>query len=442
MKSENGNKYEFQKKEKEKVHMMKKKKKIVSMLASVLIFTSSLAVAAPGLALAAETGSTQENVELAPEYEPTEDTGTTEDFGNTEDTGSTEKAAENEDDDENNSETASTKDMEEDASLGETETSEQASSKEETEEATAASTEEATGETLLITEDTRLMFESQGFYAYTDVDESVMLPAGTKLRVKEIAAEEETDAFQAYSTKATETLSNRYEEQMELNFGRFYEISFVYEEEEVQPAANVKIHFGYNEPVETGSDAEINVVRFDEEGEAEILSCIVNDGNEEETLGTVEFETDRACVFGIVSRQAKKEETARTLKAEGDSYEITVTLAPETKLPEDAELAVSEIMEGTPEYDQYKALAEKSAAGSDPEQPPMKVEYARLFRIRIVSDGQEIAPDESMKVDIRLMDRDMEKEDISYKAVKIQNEKAQELDAEIGEGISFGTDGL
>lgn len=442
MKSENGNKYEFQKKEKEKVHMMKKKKKIVSMLASVLIFTSSLAVAAPGLALAAETGSTQENVELAPEYEPTEDTGTTEDFGNTEDTGSTEKAAENEDDDENNSETASTKDMEEDASLGETETSEQASSKEETEEATAASTEEATGETLLITEDTRLMFESQGFYAYTDVDESVMLPAGTTLRVKEIAAEEETDAFQAYSTKATETLSNRYEEQMELNFGRFYEISFVYEEEEVQPAANVKIHFGYNEPVETGSDAEINVVRFDEEGEAEILSCIVNDGNEEETLGTVEFETDRACVFGIVSRQAKKEETARTLKAEGDSYEITVTLAPETKLPEDAELAVSEIMEGTPEYDQYKALAEKSAAGSDPEQPPMKVEYARLFRIRIVSDGQEIAPDESMKVDIRLMDRDMEKEDISYKAVKIQNEKAQELDAEIGEGISFGTDGL
>ena len=332
--------------------------------------------------------------------------------------------------------------MEEDASLGETETSEQASSKEETEEATAASTEEATGETLLITEDTRLMFESQGFYAYTDVDESVMLPAGTTLRVKEIAAEEETDAFQAYSTKATETLSNRYEEQMELNFGRFYEISFVYEEEEVQPAANVKIHFGYNEPVETGSDAEINVVRFDEEGEAEILSCIVNDGNEEETLGTVEFETDRACVFGIVSRQAKKEETARTLKAEGDSYEITVTLAPETKLPEDAELAVSEIMEGTPEYDQYKALAEKSAAGSDPEQPPMKVEYARLFRIRIVSDGQEIAPDESMKVDIRLMDRDMEKEDISYKAVKIQNEKAQELDAEIGEGISFGTDGL
>ena len=442
MKSENGNKYEFQKKEKEKVHMMKKKKKIVSMLASVLIFTSSLAVAAPGLALAAETGSTQENVELAPEYEPTEDTGTTEDFGNTEDTGSTEKAAENEDDDENNSETASTKDMEEDASLGETETSEQASSKEETEEATAASTEEATGETLLITEDTRLMFESQGFYAYTDVDESVMLPAGTTLRVKEIAAEEETDAFPAYSTKATETLSNRYEEQMELNFGRFYEISFVYEEEEVQPAANVKIHFGYNEPVETGSDAEINVVRFDEEGEAEILSCIVNDGNEEETLGTVEFETDRACVFGIVSRQAKKEETARTLKAEGDSYEITVTLAPETKLPEDAELAVSEIMEGTPEYDQYKALAEKSAAGSDPEQPPMKVEYARLFRIRIVSDGQEIAPDESMKVDIRLMDRDMEKEDISYKAVKIQNEKAQELDAEIGEGISFGTDGL
>ena len=462
-------------------------KKIVSVLASLVLVSSSYAVIQPSAALGAETASTQESAEIAAEKEVSAEnesaavneteaeaeTAEKEDpgqevisDGGSEDDLSEETAEEEERNEEESAEAESDSDgaAASDAEAASTQQAAEPTEKENGDSADAAygTTEEAAGtadqdlneqelieetdETApLITESTRLVFEAQDYVFYADVDAAAMLPVGTELRVRALAREDDPDAYEAFSAEAMKKLTEQYGNETALSFEHYYEVSFAAGEQEVQPAAKVKITVEYREPLAVSEETKIDAVYFDplNEAKAEVLASTVNDGaaGAREDLRTIAFESDGVYVFGIVGTTAvaEEKEPLRELKAAGDGYEVTVTSALEAGFPKDAELKVEEIEAGTPAYEEYKALAQEAAGAG---QPADKVEYARFFDIRILSGGEEITPDGSVKVDIRLTDTDVQNGDLSYKAVKIEEDTVTELEAEIGEGISFGTDGL
>ena len=465
---------------------LKRGKQAISLLTSIALFAASYAMIMPATTLGAAAASVQENRELSSaeesggegtvaESEP-EKSSSDEKKEEEATSGVADKETAEEDRGSDNVEKGAVKDMNEEDVNEDTE--ENTENKEDVgesdqeinensatdatdneaapideEDAQGGSTEEVsenideTAETPeddnLIKEDTRLTYEGNDYFVYADFGETAKLPQGVELRVRELVKEEDSDLYDAYSAMAMDAVKDRYTEKKTLSFARFYAVSFVLGEDEVKPAGEVKILIEYKEPIIIANEAGIDAVCYDKDNaeNTEILDSMVDIEAREDgkAVKSVTFESEMVFVYGIIGTETDKEQEeaqAKILKAVGDSYEVTVTFAPEAVLPEDAVLEVSEIKQGTPEYEQYKALAESSSA-----QAKEKVEYARFFNIRVLSGGEEIKPDSSMKVDIRLSDRSDEDE-LSYKAVKIQDEQAQDLDAEIGEGISFDTDEL
>ncbi|MBQ7534630.1 MAG: hypothetical protein IJT43_03325 [Stomatobaculum sp.] len=84
----------------------------------------------------------------------------------------------------------------------------------------------------------------------------------------------------------------------------------------------------------------------------------------------------------------------------GDGVQAAVIFDGDAKLPEDAVLSVTEIEQGTQEYDVYlaQAVSAVKASGSDASKE-MGVDYARFFDICILDgDGNEVEPAAPVKV--------------------------------------------
>ncbi|MBQ6362071.1 MAG: LPXTG cell wall anchor domain-containing protein [Lachnospiraceae bacterium] len=147
------------------------------------------------------------------------------------------------------------------------------------------------------------------------------------------------------------------------------------------------------------------------------------DSTEKETPGTVENETveKKAAAGETAAGETAAGETAeesipvqdtadstedsqtaaeRALRAEGNGYQITVICGSEAGIPEDAELEVREIRQGSADYKEYISDTEKQL---EPEEGT--VSYARFFDITITdASGREIQPEEAVDVRIVLDD--------------------------------------
>ena len=132
----------------------------------------------------------------------------------------------------------------------------------------------------------------------------------------------------------------------------------------------------------------------------------------EETL-TVEMDSGET--FSVRISDVKVRQTVLT--AGGNTYGITVTCDAASGIPETAELAVREIVEGDPEYPEYYAKAtehvnqpdstDDNASGETENAAQgarQKIRYARFFDIEIRNNGEKIEPASPVKVQIRLMD--------------------------------------
>ena len=89
------------------------------------------------------------------------------------------------------------------------------------------------------------------------------------------------------------------------------------------------------------------------------------------------------------------------LTAAGEDYTVSVVPGPESGLPENIELTVTEIAEGSEEYNTYFLQAEEAVrkeGGTDP------LVFARFFDVKLISDGEPVEPAAPVSVSITYAD--------------------------------------
>jgi hypothetical protein len=151
------------------------------------------------------------------------------------------------------------------------------------------------------------------------------------------------------------------------------------------------------------------VVHVDDKGKADVVDTLTKKQLKKRDLKAEDdqllFDADKFSTYGIVITTLEQTLTA----SDGNNYTVTVTAPAEAGVPEDAKLAVEEILQdegatdGATEYEQYVARTEEALGWETG-----SISYARLFDIRIVeADGDEIQPAEgsSVHVDVRLGDK-------------------------------------
>ena len=186
---------------------------------------------------------------------------------------------------------------------------------------------EAAEEIKLITEETQLIYEyvdeyyadgiedenddgiDDGYFVYAEFGADAKLPEGVELKAEEITKESDPEAYEGYYEKALSGLQDKYDEKTALSFARFYDIKFVYNGTEIEPSGDVKVRIEYKKAVEIEKETTVDAVHFDKnkDEEPEVIDSEVNKSEVEmekedrdDTVKTVEFESDQFSVYGIV----------------------------------------------------------------------------------------------------------------------------------------------
>lgn len=327
-----------------------------------------------------------------------------------------------------------------------------------------------------------------GYFVYAEIEADAKLPEGVELSAEEITKEGDPEAYEVYYEKALSGLQDKYDKDDEnavLSFARFYDIRFVYNGEEVEPAAEVKVRIEYKKALEIEKATNIDTVHFDKNNgeEPEIIKSEVNspeslgpdgsgseigsskgtmakagrlkaaksgavrseadtDNGGNEIVKTVDFESDRFSVYGIVGTVIVK----TVLASDGNNYNVTVTCGPEAGIPADAELAVEEITEGSSangmSYEDYVAYTENALGieegGSG---------YIRLFDISIVMDGEKIQPADGSSVGVRIELADSSSDRLNVVHFPDGSKEGEEVESstengENGSVVEFRADGF
>ena len=309
---------------------LKKWQRAVSVLAAIVVFVTTYALVLPAITLDKDTASTQAGMEVAaseqepgsggtvyeaePEEEPAEEVQEepVEEGGSDSGSQEAEVSEEQSSDAEPVESSQETDNTEEEPAAASGETVEASASVENSE--TAKTVEEVQ----LITEKTQLTYQyidenfekdpdddvDDGYTVYAEFGASAKLPVGVELKVKEITKESDPEAYEAYYEKALSELQDKYDENTDLSFARFYDISFVYNGEEVEPSGYVRVRIEYNKPVEVKTDENVDTVHFDKNNDEkpEVIESEVEIEKKgtDDTLKTVEFESGSFSVYGVI----------------------------------------------------------------------------------------------------------------------------------------------
>ena len=309
---------------------LKKWQRAVSVLAAIVVFVTTYALVLPAITLDKDTASTQAGMEVAAseqepgsggtvyEAEPEEESAEEGQEEPVEEGGSDIGSQEAEVSEEQSSDaepvesSQETDNTEEEPAAASGETVETSASVENSE--TAKTVEEVQ----LITEKTQLTYQyidenfekdpdddvDDGYTVYAEFGASAKLPVGVELKVKEITKESNPEAYEAYYEKALSELQDKYDENTDLSFARFYDISFVYNGEEVEPSGYVRVRIEYNKPVEVKTDENVDTVHFDKNNDEkpEVIESEVKTEKKgtDDTLKTVEFESGSFSVYGVI----------------------------------------------------------------------------------------------------------------------------------------------
>ena len=157
---------------------------------------------------------------------------------------------------------------------------------------------------------------------YTD---EAQIPDNAVLSVREI--EQGTEEYESYYQQAVEAVQGG--DTSSLAFARFFDISFVVDGTEIEPAAAVAVKISYKDAVEVPEGSEVKSVHFGEE--TEVLDVQTNgaDGTVEE----VAFDANGFSVYGIVGTEdTSKTKTYRTTYTfqndDGTDYNFTLNNNP------------------------------------------------------------------------------------------------------------------
>ena len=122
-----------------------------------------------------------------------------------------------------------------------------------------------------------------------------------------------------------------------------------------------------------------------------------------------------------------------TLTIQGEDYAVTASYGEEAGLPENAELSVEEILEGSAEYEAYYQKMLAAVAGEP---------HARFFDITFMADGVEVEPAAPVDIRISYLNAAGIGEDGAASVLRFTEDGTERLDAEVieneeGRGLAF-----
>ena len=274
----------------------------------------------------------------------------------------------------------------------------------------------------------KLLFRGKNYSVTIEYNADAKIPDTAELRVREL--EEDSEEYQAHYETAK---NNAKENGAQVRTARFFDITIVSPEKnaddadeevwrEIEPAAQVKVNITFDkEELELPEKTEVEVLHFADENNAEAVEkekveVETSERSEGTAVSGVGFDADAFSVFGIVGTVIEK----YVLASDGRNYRITATYGPETGVPEDAQLKVSEILPpesdetiaGSEEpldsslYDEYVARTEDALGWAEG-----SASYVRLFDIKITDEyGNKIDIAAPVDVRIELADKDSSEE--------------------------------
>ena len=260
---------------------------------------------------------------------------------------------------------------------------------------------------------------------YTD---EAQIPDNAVLSVREI--EQGTEEYESYYQQAVEAVQGG--DTSSLAFARFFDISFVVDGTEIEPAAAVAVKISYKDAVEVPEGSEVKSVHFGEE--TEVLDVQTNgaDGTVEE----VEFDANGFSVYGIVGTETI---SAPFTASDGNTYEVTVNYGKDADIPSNAKLEVSEVGENSSRYDGY---VEQAAEAIDAR--TIDLQYVKLLDISIVDEnGNKVELNAPVDVQIKLLDKDQAEETTQVVHFEGTDEIPVVMKSSVeGDAVNFSTDGF
>ena len=145
-----------------------------------------------------------------------------------------------------------------------------------------------------------LTVEGEDYTVTAVIEEESGLPWDVFLQVEEI--EKDSEEYAAYCDKALEAVSQESDDQKELSYARFFDISFLTDEGVVEPTGPVSIVIDYQNEKELAAETmeELSVVHFDQE-DAEDPALIEAETQENEgQVESVAFTAESFSVYGVV----------------------------------------------------------------------------------------------------------------------------------------------
>ena len=217
------------------------------------------------------------------------------------------------------------------------------------------------------------------------------VPVDSELHVVEIS-ELATDANgDKYADTAAEILNISEED---VKYLKLLDIYITKDGEKIQPKAPLSVEvtlLDKKDAIEEKEELGIQVVNIAEEESKEISSETEKD--------VTSFETESLEVYAFVGTL-----TTEFLSNDGTKYEVTVTYGPSANIPEGSRLSVTDIADGTDAYDYARnaVLADKKEKGENVNLDEFNL--AALDISIIDPNGNEIEPEDSVWVDIRIKD--------------------------------------
>lgn len=239
-----------------------------------------------------------------------------------------------------------------------------------------------------------LVHEGADYTVTAVIGQDAMFPADVSMRVAEILPG--TELYEFYIQMMEETM----EEDEEIGeFVRFFDIAFIAEvdgeETEIEPQAEIDVQITFREAIAVTEETDVQAVHIEDDvpqildASTDSLEAAVHD---DEAIDTVSFSSDSFSVYGVYQKVKK---ILKVITASGETFTIDVTFTSDSGIPDDADLTATEITEGSPEYEMYRAQAVLALDAGD-------VGSAHFFDITISKNGEKIEPSGPVTVTIAL----------------------------------------
>lgn len=253
-----------------------------------------------------------------------------------------------------------------------------------------------------------LTAKGEDYTVQVDCPAEAKIPENAELKVREIVKDKKSDKeeYEAYYKKAQDALKEKEGQETDISTVRFFDISFMVDGKEIEPAAKVEVKITYYKKVEVSDKGEVKSVHFGDD-KTEVLDVKTNEENGK--MDEVTFDATSFSVYGVVETETL---TGDVLTADGKTYTVTVTYGADAKIPEGASLKITEFDERSLDYADAKALVVEKKKAEDENFDESAMGLDALDISIVDKDGKEIEPEAEVdvKIERKSLPEDMDAE--------------------------------